>query len=98
MVAGIVYTLAWGISTWIVTLTRCQPIQLAYDWEMMQQQHVDNARGTCRDPFMLGAIIAVLSLVGDIYIIVLPLPVLMRLNINTRKKAAVIGIFLLGSL
>lgn len=98
VVVGIVYTLLWGISTWIVTLTRCHPIELAYDWDMIKQQHLDNTRGTCRDPFLLGAIVAILSLVGDVYIIVLPLPVLMRLNINTRKKAAVIGIFLLGSL
>lgn len=63
---------------------------------------VDLGRGPtnyCLDPVLLSAIIAIFSLVGDLYIIVLPLPTLMRLDLlGTRKKAAVIGIFLLGSL
>lgn len=108
--AGIFYTLAWGISTWIITLTRCHPIALAYDWTLIQQQRqavlledvVDLGQGPtyyCRDPVLLSAIIAIFSLVGDLYIIVLPLPKLMRLDLlGARKKAAVIGIFLLGSL
>lgn len=87
---GIGYTLAWGISTWFVNLTTCTPIAFAYD------KTIPN--GTCRNQALTGSISAVLSLIGDIYIVLLPLPVLWQLKINTRRKVAVIGIFLLGSL
>lgn len=97
--AGVLYTLAWGVSTWVVTFTRCAPVALAYDRGLqLANARAGGALGTCRDPVLLGVIVAVLSLVGDVLIILLPLPTLVRLRgINRRKKAAVIGIFLLGS-
>lgn len=88
--AGITYTFMWGLATWIVNLTTCTPIAFFYDRTIKG--------GTCRNQVVSGTIAAVLSLVGDIYVLVLPLPALWQLKINTRKKVAVVGIFLLGSL
>ncbi|KAJ0108178.1 hypothetical protein J7T55_000143 [Diaporthe amygdali] len=86
---GIAYTFMWGLATWIVNLTTCTPIAFFYDRTIKG--------GTCRNQVVSGTIAAVLSLVGDIYVLVLPLPALWQLKINTRKKVAVVGIFLLGS-
>lgn len=87
---GIAYTLLWGITTWAVNLTTCAPIAFFYDRTIKG--------GVCRNQVVSGTIAAVLSLVGDVYVLVLPLPALWQLKINTRKKVAVVGIFLLGSL
>ncbi|KAI3396244.1 hypothetical protein diail_12388 [Diaporthe ilicicola] len=86
---GIAYTLIWGVVTWSVNLTTCTPIAFFYDRTIKG--------GVCRNQVISGTIAAVLSLVGDIYVLALPLPALWQLKINTRKKIAVVGIFLLGS-
>ncbi|KAH8763669.1 hypothetical protein F5883DRAFT_422658 [Diaporthe sp. PMI_573] len=87
---GIAYTLVWGITTWAVNLTTCAPIAFFYDRTIKG--------GSCRNQVVSGTTAAALSLVGDIYVLVLPLPALWQLKINMRKKVAVVGIFLLGSL
>lgn len=87
---GIAYTLLWGIITWSINLTTCAPIAFFYDRTIKG--------GSCRDQVVSGTTAAVLSLVGDIYVLMLPLPALWQLKINMRKKVAVVGIFLLGGL
>ncbi|KAH8906156.1 hypothetical protein BR93DRAFT_969368 [Coniochaeta sp. PMI_546] len=84
----IAYTIAWAISTWIVNLTVCTPIAFYYDRTI--------PGGTCRNQAISGSINGGLSLLGDILVLGLPIPVVWSLKINTRKKAGILGIFLLG--
>jgi hypothetical protein len=84
----IAYTIAWAISTWIVNLTVCTPIAFYYDRTI--------PGGTCRNQAISGSINGGLSLLGDVFVLALPIPVIWSLKINTRKKAGILGIFLLG--
>ena len=88
--ANLAYTIAWGISTWIVNLTVCTPVAYYYDKTI--------PGGHCKNQAVSGTINAVLSLAGDICILALPLPMISQLQINHRRKVALAGIFLLGSL
>jgi hypothetical protein len=88
--ANMAYTIAWAISTWIVNLTTCTPIAYFYD------KTIPN--GHCRNQAISGSINGSLSLFGDIMILILPIPMVLRLQIDLRRKIALLGIFLLGTL
>ncbi|OIW26036.1 hypothetical protein CONLIGDRAFT_684574 [Coniochaeta ligniaria NRRL 30616] len=82
------YTIVWAISTWIVNLTTCSPIAFYYDKTI--------PGGKCRNQAISGSINGGLSLLGDIMVLALPIPVVWSLKINLRKKVGIMGIFLLG--
>lgn len=84
----IAYTLAWAVATWIVNLTVCSPIAFYYDHTI--------PGGKCRNQAISGSISGGLSLLGDVLVLTLPIPVIMDLKINARRKAGILGIFLLG--
>lgn len=46
----------------------------------------------------LGIANGVCNLIADIYLLVLPLPVIWKLHLSTKKKYALIGLFMTGSL
>jgi hypothetical protein len=84
------YTIAWGIASWIVNLTVCTPVAFYYDKSI--------PGGSCKDQSVSGAANGALSLLGDLCILALPLPMIWKLHMNTRRKIALCGIFMLGSL
>jgi hypothetical protein len=84
------YTICWGISTWIVNLNVCHPIAYFYD------KTIPN--GYCSNQAISGTINGSLSLLGDIMILLLPIPMVWKLQINLRRRLALLGVFLLGAL
>lgn len=88
--ANLAYTIGWGIATWFVNLTVCTPIAFYYDRTI--------PGGHCKNQVVSGTVNGALSLVGDIFILALPIPMIFQLQINLRRKVALAGIFLLGSL
>lgn len=84
------YTIVWAISTWFVNLNVCTPIAFFYDKTIQG--------GYCRNQAISGTANAALSLLGDVLILALPIPMIFGLQINITKKIAVTGIFLLGCL
>ena len=84
------YTIMWGIASWIVNLTVCTPVAFFYDHTI--------PGGSCKNQAVSGSINGGLSLLGDILILLLPIPMIWRLQINNRRKFALMGIFLLGGL
>lgn len=84
------YTLGWAISTWIVNLTVCIPIAFYYDRTIKG--------GSCKNQAISGSVNGGLSLLGDISILILPVPMMWRLKMNTRRKIGICGIFMLGCL
>jgi hypothetical protein len=88
--ANMAYTICWGIATWIVNLNVCHPI--AYFWDKTIPD------GYCKNQAVSGTINGSLSLFGDIMILVLPIPMVWGLQINLRRRLALLGIFLLGTL
>jgi hypothetical protein len=86
--AVIGYNIAWAISTWIVNLTVCTPIAFYYDRTI--------PGGHCRNQAISGSINGGLSLLGDVLVLALPMPVIWNLKINFRRRVGIICIFLLG--
>ena len=88
IVSGVV--VAWLIATLLGTLLRSTPISLNWNPTQPGGHH--------------GNIVILFSFVGasdiflDIFILALPLPVIRRLHMTTRRKWAVAGIFWLGGL
>lgn len=88
--ANMAYTVCWGIASWIVNLNTCHPIAYFYD------KTIPN--GYCNNQAISGTINGSLSLFGDVCILVLPIPMVWGLQINLRRRLALLGIFLLGTL
>lgn len=80
--------LCWGVSGFFTTVFQCTPIH--YLW--------DQVSGSCisLEPSLVG--LAVINTVLNGAVLVLPLPMVWQLNMPTRQKIAVIGIFILASL
>ena len=79
--------IVWGIIINCMTVFVCVPVQ-SY-WEGTPGRHcLNNATG-----FLMAAITNILI---DIIILLLPLPVLWRLQLSPTRKLAVVGLFVCG--
>ncbi|KAI0101431.1 hypothetical protein F4776DRAFT_498521 [Hypoxylon sp. NC0597] len=77
----------WVIAQEFILIFSCTPIQSYWD---------RNTPGKCLDSNLTGWMNAVGNIVTDLIILILPIPVVWRLNLKKGKKWAVIGIFTLG--
>lgn len=84
-----IFTLCWAISAFMSNLFQCTPV--SYFWNKAQP-------GRCLPNALItiGLTNGVLSFVGDLVILALPFPMIWKLQINLRRKAALTGMFLLG--
>ncbi|RQM04668.1 hypothetical protein DH86_00004198, partial [Scytalidium sp. 3C] len=86
-----IYTLLWAIAAFFSNMLQCIPI--SYFWNKNQPGHcIPNALIT------IGLSNGILSFVGDIFILSMPVPMIWKLQIDKRRRIALIGIFLLGGL
>ncbi|KAI1768370.1 hypothetical protein GGR53DRAFT_517810 [Hypoxylon sp. FL1150] len=77
----------WVISQEFVLVFACTPIESYWN---------HNIDGTCLNSNVIGWMNAIGNLVTDLVILLLPIPVVWRLNLNSGRKWAVLGIFGLG--
>jgi len=84
-----IYTALWACGAWLGSLLECRPV--SYFWD----KTID---GACVDNPLItvGLTSGVLSCVGDIFIFSMPFPVLAKLQLNTKKKVALCGVFMVG--
>ncbi|MCJ1263179.1 hypothetical protein MMC22_003049 [Lobaria immixta] len=82
--------IAWLCGNVFTEIFLCSPISAAWDPKLLFTNH-------CRDvqSFFVG--ITISNLLLDVIILCMPLPVVWNLNLSTRKKLEVSGVFLLGS-
>ena len=71
-------------------LVQCHP--LAYYWDKGIQG------GSCVSDSVGFILTAILNMVMDLVVISLPVPIVLRLQMDRRRKIAVIGVFSLGAL
>ena len=83
----LVINVAFGASAIIANCLICRPIN--YRWGL-------NSVGSCGDQKALDMDIAILNLLLDVVVVVLPLPVLWRLPLARGKKAALTFMFGIG--
>lgn len=73
----------------VVGLVGCKPI--SYFWDQ-------TGDGSCIDMFRYLKYQALVNVLIDIFTIVLPIHEVVRLQMSTSRKAAIISVFLLGSM
>ena len=95
MVACITGAILWsfGLASTIVDIDVCTPIR-SY-WAIPINGHVE---GHCVNTHVFYIFVAVMQLLTDIAVLLIPLPFVWRLQISDAKKVALSIIFLLGSL
>ena len=74
----------------LLTIFQCHPVQ--YFWNK------DIRSGTCLDENALAYANSGLSIAQDIIIIALPIPVVLKMNMDTKKKIGVAFMFAVGGL
>ncbi|MCJ1233376.1 hypothetical protein MMC14_001332, partial [Varicellaria rhodocarpa] len=88
---NLVYLFSYNIAILGGLLSICQPISAL--WKLSPQ-----ANACPHETEVADISFAVLNGLGDMFILSLPIPVVWNLQMPPRKKFAVFGIFLLGSL
>lgn len=86
------FACTYPIIMWTVMASACRPI--SFYW----RQYAGATDGTCIEVLNFFLIFGIINMVNDIIILAVPIPRIIELHMNTRKKASVTGIMLLGSL
>jgi hypothetical protein len=84
-------TISYPIILWVTMAAACKPIH--YYWD----QYI-GGKGTCINVTLFYLILGIVNMTNDILVLVVPISKIMKLNLNAKKKASVLGIMLLGSL
>ena len=80
----------YGIAFLLVSVFQCRPISLA--WHTWDGEH----EGTCNNINAQGWTSAAFNVILDVIILILPLPVIKKLQLNNRKKFFVSFMFSIG--
>ncbi|KAF2498993.1 hypothetical protein BU16DRAFT_559023 [Lophium mytilinum] len=83
--------LAYCVAFLFATIFQCTPV--SYTWTQWDGLHP----GKCNNIHIQGWLSAIANITLDIFVMVLPLRQLSRLNMNWRKKMAVMSMFLVGT-
>ncbi|KAI1269309.1 hypothetical protein F5Y18DRAFT_374199 [Xylariaceae sp. FL1019] len=78
---------SWLISAYITTVFQCTPVEKAWN---------PTIPGTCIDSFSWYVATAVLSVVVDLYILLLPVPKIWALNTSLKRRIWLLGAFFLA--
>ncbi|KAL4944492.1 hypothetical protein BDV06DRAFT_220227 [Aspergillus oleicola] len=84
------FTTAWGLGSLFASIFICRPV--SYFWLMWDGEH----EGSCGDHEALLWSGAVINIILDVVIIVLPLPTVFKLQMKLKKKVWVFVVFLIG--
>ncbi|KAF2622047.1 hypothetical protein BU25DRAFT_452307 [Macroventuria anomochaeta] len=88
----VVFTMFYGLTFVIVAVFQCQPIN--HYWTNWDKEHED---GQCINVNALAWSNAIVSIILDIWMLVLPLYEVFRLQLSWRKKISVAVMFLVGT-
>jgi hypothetical protein len=89
----IAFTILYGLTFVVVAIFQCHPI--SHYWIKWDKEHND---GNCVNVNALAWSNAIISIVLDIWMLVLPLYEVFRLQLSWRKKMSVAIMFLVGTL
>lgn len=89
----IAFTILYGLTFVVVAIFQCHPI--SHYWNKWDKEHND---GKCVNVNALAWSNAIISIVLDIWMLVLPLYEVFRLQLSWRKKMSVAIMFLVGTL
>lgn len=90
MVYGmIIYLWLWVIAVFFAAIFQCHPV--AYLWDT-------SLNGSCFDRLAFYRWLSIPNLLHDVTLLVFPAPMVWRLQMPIKQKAALSGVFLVGSL
>lgn len=90
--ATVVFDIVWAFAFIVASIFQCQPI--SYYWMSWDKEHV----GKCININALAWTNAIISLVMDVWMLVLPLYEIFQLQLSWRKKIGVAFMFFVGTL
>lgn len=90
--AAVGLTSCYPVIMFITMAAACRPV--SFYWE----QYLGRTDGVCIDVTLFYLVFGIVNMVIDVVILVSPIPRIISLQLNKRRKFSVIGIMLLGSL
>ncbi|PQE30554.1 integral membrane protein [Rutstroemia sp. NJR-2017a WRK4] len=85
------FTCVYPLIMWIVMAVACRPLN--FFWT----QYAGATEGKCINYLQFFLIFGIVNMVNDVIILLVPIPRILKLHMNKRKKVSVAGIMLLGS-
>lgn len=90
--AAVGLTSCYPVVMLVTMAAACRPV--SFYWE----QYLGETNGTCIDVTLFYLVFGIVNMVIDVVILLSPIPRIISLQLNKRRKFSVIGIMLLGSL
>jgi hypothetical protein len=84
-----VFTAAYFISVLLETFLLCKPVEFNWDKSIV---------GSCEGQNTAYLVAGITNLVIDVFVVVMPMPMLFGLRMSLRKRLGVVGMFSLGGL
>ena len=82
--------MAWGIAVIFVTIFQCTPVRAAWDKTIPGEQCFD------LEHFVIGTNVP--NIIADAAIIMLPMPLIWKLQLSVMRKVGLVVVFLLAAL
>ena len=86
--ATMAVTSAYFLSVLLETFLLCQPVQ--FNWDK-------SIAGTCEGQNTAYLVAGITNLLIDVFVVVMPMPMLFGLRMSLRKRLGVVGMFSLGA-
>ena len=84
------FVLAWGLAITLVTIFQCTPVQAAWDKLIQPQQCFD------LEHFVIGTNVP--NIIADAAVIILPIPLVWKLQLSVMRKVGIVVVFLLAGM
>jgi hypothetical protein len=103
--AVMITCIAGHVACTLVLIFQCRPVSISPRWSILhltlttfkvQKSWIPATVGSCLADVPTFTGLAIVTIVYDIIIFLLPIPVIWGLQIRKRRKVALIGVFLLG--
>ena len=90
VIGAIIFLIAFTIASTFVIIGDCSPVH--FNWSLSRD------RAHCLHRWNVILVIACVSVLTDSFILLMPLPIIARLNMATGKKLELLGLFGIGTL
>ncbi|OTB05021.1 hypothetical protein M426DRAFT_11110 [Hypoxylon sp. CI-4A] len=98
--ANVVYVVLWTIGSTLFYILQCAPIE--YYWDKIYQSlgmtppAAADANGYCVKAYGIIGTPIILNTIGDLFVLILPLPILFKLQTTTAKRLRLLTLFFIG--
>lgn len=87
VIATIGFIIIWGIGITVTLALACQPIEAFWD---------NSVKGACLDLVKFTYFTNITNIITDVWVFLMPIPVIWHLQLQTKKKLLLCSVFSLG--